>query len=413
VNSGAARGPDPAGVRRLPRDRRWLPWVLAGSATVVVTVATLIGLSDAGEGFASGLHPAMAVVPFVLAISYAFLGGLILRERPGHGLGRLMAWFGIGFAVGAMFDNYVFHEPALPAREWVQLGSGVGYFFFVVPLVVLTPLLFPTGRLPSPRWRVPLAVATVGLTVVVLGNLIDPMLHQDVGGENPLAVPALEPWIDTVTGLGMVPVALLAVAGLVDVIRRARRSAGVERLQMRWFAVGATAVFVGVAGLAISYELVGIELALTFFALGAPILPVCLAIAILRYRLYEIDRVISRSVAYVLVTLTLVGLYVLGVVGLGAVARGLTGGGGGDLVVAASTLLVAAAFGPVRRRVQSVVDRRFNRARYDAQRTLEVFAQRLRDEVDLEVLTKEMVEVIGGAVQPRLVGLWFSPEVRP
>lgn len=408
--SGVAGGEPLGGPRASGRRLRWLPWTLAGISTLIVTVAMFIGWSDVGGGFASGLHPAMEAVPFVLAISYSFLGGLILRNRPGHGLGRLLSWFGLGFAIGVLSDNYLFHDPPLPAREWVQLGSGVGYFLFLVPLVVLTPLLFPTGRLPSPRWRVPVVVAIAGLIVVVLANLVDPRLQDDVAVANPIGIRGIEPWIDATTGLGFVPVAALAVAGLVDVIRRARRSSGLERLQMRWFAVGATGMFGGVAGLAISYELVGIELALTLFALGATVLPACLAVAILRYRLYEIDRVVSRSVAYVLTTLTLVGMYVLGVVGFGAVVRGLTGGGGGDLVVAASTLLVAAAFGPVRRRVQSVVDRRFNRARYDAQRTVEMFAQRLRDEVDLELLTGELVDAIGGAVQPRGVGIWLVPE---
>jgi hypothetical protein len=393
--------------------RRWLPWLFAGVALVVVASSELVSLTDQGDGFAAGMHPAVAVMPFLLAGSFAFIGGLILRERPGHGLGRLLAWFGFMFALGVLTDNYTHHTPPLPAQEWVLLASGVGYFFSVVPLVTLTPLFFPSGRLTSPRWRLPLAVAGFGLAVTIAGNLVNPTLHERERDPvtNPLGIEVLEPFIGTITGLGMLPVLALAVAGLVDLVRRYRRSTGVLRLQMRWFAIGSTAVFVAVVGLALAYEFVGIELALTVFALGAPVLPICLGVAVLRYRLYDIDRVVSRTVSYGLVTLVLVGVYAGSVVGLGAVVRSASGDGGGDLVVAVSTLLVAAAFGPVRRRVQMLVDRRFNRARYDAAQTVERFAHRLRDEVDIEALRADLVAVVNEAMQPDGVGVWTPPLV--
>jgi hypothetical protein len=394
--------------RAEPGRRWWLPWLLAAVALLIAAAAEAVVISDEGEGFAADMHPVVALLPFMLATAFAFIGGLILRERPGHGLGRLLAWFGLVFAVGVLTDNYAYHQPPLPGREWMGLVSGVGYFFFVIPLVALTPLLFPTGSLPSRRWRWPVALAAFGVLVMVAGNLVDPTINEEIATTNPLGVEALAPWIGTITGLGMIPVAVLAVAGLVDLIRRFRRSTGVLRLQMRWFAMGATVVFFAFVGLALAYEFVSIELALTIFAIGAPALPISIGVAVLRYRLFDIDGVISRTVTYGLVTLTLVGIYVVVVVGLGGLVRGVAGGGGGDLVVAASTLAVAAAFGPVRRRVQTVVDRRFNRARYDAARTVEAFAQTLRDEVQLDDLLTSLNGITTRTLGAQHVHLWLA-----
>jgi hypothetical protein len=189
-----------------------------------------------------------------------------------------------------------------------------------------------------------------------------------------------------------------------DVFTRWRHSRGVERQQMKWF-MTATAI------LAVVFLLEEIVLPPFPYGLVLLALPMAVGIAVLRYRLYDIDRLVSPIVSYVLPTVLLAGVYAAGVVGLGGLARSTTGGGGGDLVVAASTLAVAALFVPARRWIQALVDRRFNRARYDAQRPVEAFGLRLRNEVALEALDRELRQVIVASLHPVGVSLWFRDVV--
>jgi hypothetical protein len=226
-----------------------------------------------------------------------------------------------------------------------------------------------------------------------------------------LGIEALRPWTAAITGVGIALVAIGAIGGVVAVIVRVRRSTDVERQQLRWFRYGASVTLLSVVVTGVFYETGQLEAALIVFSIGAAALPVTMGVAILRYRLYDIDRIVSRTVSYVLVTALLAGIYVLGVLGVGRVVVGATGGGS-ELVVAASTLAVAAAFRPVRNRVQRAVDRRFNRARYDATRTVETFLQRLRDEVDLETVKDEFLATAVSAVQPSEAHVWLPGEVR-
>jgi hypothetical protein len=395
-----------------PRWRRSLPWTLAVVAVAVVAASLGVEASNEARGFAAGMPAGALVVPFALAVGFTVVGGSIVRRDPRHGLGWMLAWFGIALSVGVFVDEYAYHVPALPGREWVALWSNAGFLLFVVPLVSLTPLLFPDGRLPSPRWRLPVGAAGAGLAVVFAVRVLDPRPH-DLGLVSPVGVPAVEPWVAPLTVAGLVPIVALTVAGLVNTVVRHRRAAGVERQQMKWFAAGAAITVSGGAALGVLYGLFGaVELAILVFATSALALPIAIGVAILRYRLYDIDRVVSRTVSYALVTVILVGVYTAGVLGFGVVVRAASGGAGGDLVVAASTLGVAAAFQPLRRRVQLLVDRRFNRARYDARRTVEEFAHRLRDEVDLDLIAAGVRETARGTMQPTQVSLWF-PEGRP
>jgi hypothetical protein len=392
----------------IPRWRRSLPWTLASIAVTAVAASVLVESSNQARGFAAAMPAGAFVVPFALAGAFTVVGGLIVRRDPRHGLGWMLAWFGVALSVGVLVDEYAYHVPALPGRAWVALWSNAGFLLFVVPLVSLTPLLFPDGRLPSSRWRLPVGAAAAGLAVVFAARLLDPR-PNDLGLLSPLGLPAAEPWIGPLTVGGLVPIVVVAVAGLVDTVVRYRRARGVERQQMKWFAAGATITVCGGAALGILYGVYGVvEVAILVFATSALALPVAIGVAILRYRLYDIDRVISRTVAYALVTAILVGVYAAGVLGFGGIVRVTSEGARSDLVVAASTLAVAAAFQPLRRRVQVLVDRRFNRARYDARRTVEAFASRLRDEVDLDLIAAAVEEVTRDAIQPTHVTIWFA-----
>jgi hypothetical protein len=250
------------------------------------------------------------------------------------------------------------------------------------------------------RWRrsLPWTLAAVALALLAASGVVE---HSNEA----IGVHAVEPWVTRLTVGGLAPIVVLAVAGLVNTAVRYRRAVGVERQQIKW--------------LVPPILLLPIVLLLTGFAATEPLglvlgavvttsIPVGIGVAVLRYRLYEIDRVISRTLAYAALTIFLVAVYTAGVLGLGWLARSVAAGGGGDIAVAASTLAVAALFGPARRRIQATVDRRFNRARYDAQRTVEAFAQRLRDEVDIDALTDHLRDVTDAVMQPRQVIVWVA-----
>jgi hypothetical protein len=270
--------------------------------------------------------------------------------------------------------------------------------------VTLPALLVPDGRLRSRRWRPVAAAAMAAAVLVLVGSGLAPARLEDVPIDNPfgLAGPA-----GAVAGALAAAGTLLwiatMVASLACVVLRFRSSAGVERQQLRWVAAGAAAAVAGLlAGAAVPQHTV---LASILYRLVLCV-PAAIAVAVLRYRLWDLDRLISRTVTYLLVTALLVVPYLLIVPAAGRLAQG-----SGSLAVAAATLAAAAAFQPLRRRVQDRVDRRFNRRRYDAARTVERFTVRLRDQVDLDALEAELLGVVEQTVQPVRTSLWLRPPV--
>jgi hypothetical protein len=352
--------------------------------------------------------------PFVLVamLGFVVVGALIVLRRPGNRIGWMMAVAGASYPVVAATEHYVRNVHALggepPAMAvWAAWVSG---WLWAVPVLLIfgfLPLLFPDGRLPSPRWR-PLLWAGFALVVypVVLAVRPGPMYtYGEPIWDNPAGIAALgevPAMIDSVAWFLIIPVLLGVVAAMFT---RWRRSQSVERQQMKWF-LTATGVLFTV------FLLEGV-LPLPEFPFGIVLLgfPVAVGIAVLRYRLYDIDRIISRTLAYALLTAVLVGVYAVGVLGFGGLVRSVTGDGGGALVVAASTLAVAALFGPARRRIQATVDRRFNRARYDAQQTVEAFAQHLRDEIDVEILAADLARVAAASLRPVHASVWLASNV--
>jgi hypothetical protein len=283
-----------------------------------------------------------------------------------------------------------------------------GFFAAAMACLILVLSLFPDGRW-TPRWSrwLPLASAVLVIAFPDSGRQLMAFIEGGV----------------PVTGRSRMLVggwAAVFTLGLLAQVRRYRHVSGaVERKQTKWvvFALGTMMVLFVVVlttpllrpGPPDAWEGTLLFLTMPFGIL----LPLMVANAVLRYHLFEIDRAISRTVAYTLLTAVLVGLYAASVTGLGAVARAVTGGGGGDLVVAASTLAAAALFQPLRRRVQALVDRRFNRAGYDVQLTVEGFAQHLRAEVDLDELGRQVRAVVMHALQPASVSLWLQDAATP
>lgn len=330
------------------------------------------------------------------------VGAFLAAKRPRHPIPWLVAAAGLGFlgyptvVVTVALGVGRGHVPG-----WAPYVAWIGNWTWVVGHVgtIYLLLLFPNGRTLGGWWR-RLARAGGGYVAVAMVILAGwPELEAAPQLANPFGVAALGRAEGALVAfiLGFVVLQLLAVASLVV---RFVGSRGVERQQMKWMAFGSTAV-----GLTIPATLLGAPRWIQAFA--AALLVAAVVVAVTRYRLYDIDRLVSRTLAYALLTLVLVGVYAAVVTSLGGLARASADRGGGDLAVAVSTLVVAALFRPVRRRAQSVVDRHFNRARYDAERTIAAFAQRLRAQVDREALVDDLEATATVALQPGLVSVWL------
>jgi hypothetical protein len=400
---------------RPARARRWpaaLAWALAG--LTVLTLAAGFWLAELvwSTGWEPRPSNAIAIVGAIIlvTVSTATVGAFLASRRPRHPVGWLLLGVGLALNVSLLVQAYV--KYGLLARPGALPGARylAGFTYSTVPIWLscagFVLLLTPTGSLPSPRWRWWARLAAVAPVVVVLGSVVQPdPLAPDYRG-NPLAIPALGRVlvVPAVAGVVVVLVALLVGAG--SLVVRFRRASGVERQQLRWLAYAAALA----AGLLLVAVAAGVlakdEVVSASLALGVALLPLATGAAILRYRLYDLDRIISRTLAYGLLTVLLGGAYAGLVLGLGQLL-----GRDSSLVVAVATLAVAAAFQPARRRVQQLVDRRFNRRRYDAARTIAAFSARLRQQVDLDTLTAELLGVVELTMQPTSASLWLRPSV--
>jgi hypothetical protein len=351
-----------------------------------------------------------------LPIAFTLMGALIVTRQPGNRIGWLFC-AGPVFALTGALDAYALYAlaarpdaglPGATAAAWVSSWSwAVG-----APLVVLLPLIYPTGRLPSPRWRpvVWLTGLLLVLSSVSYAFRPGPLEASQVPvAANPFGMAGAGPLLEVLDAVGGVLSVALFLAAVASVLLRFRRAAGVERQQLKWFAYASVGVVLGFMISSAVNTAVGArgELVGDLFASGLTIgWPVALGIAVLRYRLFEIDRLINRTLVYGLLTALLAGVYA-GLVLLGGLLFGDLGGRAPSWAVAAATLAVAALFQPARRRIQAVVDRSFNRRRYDAARTVEAFSARLRDQVDLDTLEAELLAVVDTTVQPTRMSLWL------
>ena len=346
------------------------------------------------------------------AVIAATVGALVASRRPRHPVGWLLVAMGLSVSLSAAGSSYKWYglgaQPgSLPAASYLAgLANGINIVYLACAVFVL--LLTPTGTLPSRRWRwwARAAAAAAGMFLLASALTRLPAYPEYPGIVSPIGVRALdEPPLGAAIPLagGVVLVALVVAAG--SLVGRFRRARGVERQQLRWLAWGAAlaavALVAAIAELALHGDTLLFQAAL---GLCLALLPLATGAAILRYRLYDLDRIISRTLAWGLLTL-LLGLGYAGVVlGLGRLLPE-----GSSLVVAAATLTVAALFQPLRRRVQGAVDRRFNRRRHDAARIIEGFGARLRDQVDLDAVGGELLAVVDQTMQPTRASLWLRP----
>lgn len=376
---------------------RWGPR-LALAFTFVAVVAGFLLPQTAGVE---------AVFNRIFGLAFAVVGFLAARASDGRRIG----WLCLAIGATAVAFDVLFGYAATrgPGAVWAYwAGNWVSQVQPVLTIIVL-PAVFPTGRSLGPRWRWLVPTSFVVLAMAVLSSALDPDDYEigDVAlGSNPVPFEGTEVVIDVLFLGTLVGGLVCVVAALLSIALRFRRSGGVERQQLRWLFAGvvALAVFVAIVMAAFAAGLsdgVVVDSAMGIVMLSVP---VAIGVALTRYRLYDLDRLISRTVAYTLLLALLAATYLGLVVTLGAGARAVTGESG-DLVVALSTLAVAAMFQPLRRRLRTVVDRRFNRARYDADRTVEAFGRGLRDQVSLEAVVGELARTAGGAIHPRSVGV--------
>ncbi len=408
-----------------PARLRWRPVVLACGlwALVLVGLAATAWLDHllrrAGRPDLAD-RGAQPVATALAALSAATVGAVVAGRRPSHPVGWLLLGLGLSVPGSDVLDGYVGYGQmarpgSLPAARYLAVYSPA-VFMAGLACAGFVLLLTPSGSLPSPsrRWRwwaraLGAAPEAFLLTVALLPEPLDPA-YQSVA--NPLGLPGglpVEVPLLAVNLLAGAVILLTVPLAALSLAVRFRRARGLERQQLRWLAFAAGLASVGAALVLAGTSLPtspSFTLALIDWGAGVclVLLPLAIGAAVLRYRLYDLDRIVSRTLAYGLLTLLLGGGYAALVLGLGQLL-----GQDSSLVVAAATLAVAAVFQPARRRVQAAVDRRFNRRRYDAARTIAAFSARLREEVDLDTLAAELLAVVDQTMQPASASLWLRP----
>jgi hypothetical protein len=408
--TGAVKGPRRDRTRS--RSTSWLAWGLW--LLVVLVWGLVIAFLLANDGLTTR-ELTVAVALWVPFLAFATVGAVILARRPGNRIGWLCWAIGFTFTVSLWGSKQVWVVLADQGRSsaWALLPQ-LGIMAFLGTLLGLLPflvLLFPTGQLLSRRWR-PVAWALgLVLGLYLTAGLLTPgqiPLGLPDNPDNPLGVEAAEGLLRLVQTMAGVAAPVLALAALASVVVRFRSARGEERQQLKWFTFVVAAELVLLPGLGGVAEQVAPEVgALVVFPASISLIPLAIGLAVLRYRLYDIDRIINRTLVYGLLTVLLGATYTVSVFGLGQLLSPATGESA--LAVAASTLVVAALFQPARRRVQAAVDRRFNRRRYNAATSIQAFSSRLREQVDLDTLSTELLAVVDQTMEPTRVSLWLRP----
>ena len=404
-------GPGTGGARAV----RLAPWAALGVSAALAVAAVALGLSGSG-----GTDLVVFFTIAVLGLVFGATGALVASRLPGNLIGWIFCALALLFESSGLADAYVAYEGAadasLPGRVWV---AWISQWFLNVSspaLIILCFLLFPTGRLPSARWRSLVWVVAGVAAVYAASAALAPGGLPDYPFENPVGLESADVLRTLADASLFILIAPLMIVSAASLFARLRRSSGTERQQLKWFAyaaalLAADLVLVNMLGRLIGVPFEGRAAELVpflVFLVALSGMPVAMGVAILRYRLYDIDILINRTLVYGSLTASLVLVYLGGVVSLQYAFRTLTGGES-QLAIVASTLVIAALFSPSRRRIQGFIDRRFYRSRYDAARTLQDFGAKLRDETDLDSLSGDLIGVVHETVQPEHASLWLRP----
>ncbi len=397
-----------------PRAVAWFAWSVCAVTLLLLALSLLLIALGWSTPLPKGWSPWRDQVVFVTELVGApILGGLIASRRPESIYGWVWLGFGMGFAFTFLADTYAAYalvvEPGslpIPRTAATLLGLGLGASVVLLPFVFL---LFPDGRPPGRRWGFfAWAVAGVGGLVLLLFPLRPEL--PDSPFANPFGVGGSVGYaIAFVTDAGLSVIVVAIVLSALSLVFRYRRADGVQRQQIKWFALAAVLFSIPMVLDVLRLNPLPSVWDLLRGVVSFALLYAAIAVAILRYRLYDIDFIINRTLVYGSLTAMLALVYAGSVVFLQAALRSVTGQES-TLAVVASTLAIAALFNPLRRRVQAFVDRRFYRRKYDAIKTLDAFSVRLRDETQLDTLSEDLVGVVTRTVQPAYASLWLRPE---
>jgi hypothetical protein len=387
-----------------------LGWLLFAAAVLLFVPAVVLNLRR--PQYDDLLYTTGVLVLELAVLLFGWFGALIVSRQPRHPIGWILCAFGLVAGMASFTSEYAIYGlrsdpgavPGGAALAWVSAWM----FPFYLALLAALLVLFPTGRLPSPRWRWVLWIAGIGNALAVVGLLSSLWPRR---GLALLQREGLEAGgvFGTLYNVGYWVALVAVLAAVASLVVRFRHARGVERQQLKWVVyavvmVGCFTLLVEAANLIDRSELA----ADAMYALVIVLIPVPVGLAILRYRLYDIDRLINRTLVYGLLTALLAGIYAGAVLVLGQVFGGV-GEDPPSWVVAGATLAVAALFQPARRRIQSIVDRRFNRHKYNAAQTIQAFSTRLREQVDLDTLSSELLAVVDQTMAPTRVSLWLRP----
>jgi hypothetical protein len=396
------------------RTAAWLAWSLAALSVMMFVAAIalhVLARSVDSPGEWSTLGAVGRVLSFVPFLAFPLVGALVASRRPRNWVGWILLADGLLWTFGAVLDSYRVYGLARPGSvPFSGVVHALGQWLWVPAVglfAVYLILLFPDGRLPSRRWR-PLAWFSGAVMVLLSAGIGKPFGLEQY------------PWVSDALPVVLALLPLCILASAVSLVLRYRRAGTEVREQIKWVAFAALFVGVqfvidiGASLLLVLMTASGREpawLALldqVGFIMFAGV-PIAVGIAVLKYRLYDIDVIINRALVYGSLTATLVALYFGGILVLQRLFVALTGQQS-TLAVVASTLAIAALFNPLRRRIQGFVDRRFYRRKYDASKTLETFSAKLRDATDLEALSGDLKAVVGETMQPEHVSLWLRPD---
>ncbi len=381
----------------------WTSW-----AAGLVAIGAFVLLDSDGAGLASLVSGAI----FILAFSTT--GALVVSRHPRNPVGWLLCSTALAFTTGGLAVAVSEHAvrtqqldgPLVAAAAWV--GSWV-WMAGIGPAATFLLLLFPDGHLPSPRWKPAAWLSGTAVTSAVVGLAFAPGRIDDTPVQNPVGVPGAGGVLDAMAGGGLGLLLLGILLSCASLVARFRAAPAEQRQQLKWVAYALPLVLLWLAASivleATSSSNLAIDLANTLVTVGLTVVPASIGVAMLRYRLYDIDVVINRTLVYAALTAILAAVYLSSVLTLQLLLNPLTARS--DLAVAVSTLAVAALFRPARSRVQQAVDRRFYRRRYDAARTLDDFVSRLRHEVDLDSVGDDLRATVRSTVQPASVSLWL------
>jgi hypothetical protein len=394
------------------RTTAWLAWTACALSLVLTALTVLLIvllLRSHTPIYYYWLETSM------VAVGYSTVGAIVASRLPESPIGWLFCAIGLIFGVSHFSAEYAAYDLLAPSRSlpggeafawltsWIWVG-GLG-------LIVFLDLLFPNSRLPSARWRWFARFTAIVLLPAAILAALSPGLILSSTLNNPLGIEGLP---NASKAIEAFMYALVAV-GASSMLARLRHAGRIERQQIKWFAYATAVAISGVILKNTVYPAVGVTwvwwVGLVLTTVGVVSSPIAMGIAILRYRLYEIDIIINRTLVYGSLTATLVALYFVGIVVLQSLFVVLIGEKS-TLAVVASTLMIAALFTPLRRRIQSFIDRRFYRRKYDAAKTLEAFSAQLRNETDLEALSDDLVGVVRETMQPAHVSLWLGPSRR-